>query len=111
MAFSHLKFLGYLDDKRSKIFPEVQTAKEYGINVEGTSRNFIIVPKGVSKPIGERLHGIMSQVIEDPEFEKKLAGLANEAYYEDSEGSKAFLKEWYDTTKKLYEMFGMIKKK
>lgn len=106
-----LKILCYISDKRSKVLPNVPTSKEYGFNVSGGSRHFIIVPNGVPKPISEKLNGIMKKVIQDPEFVKRLAALANDAYYEDSETCTAFLGEWYKTAGKLYEMLGMIKKK
>lgn len=106
-----VKILCYISDKRSTILPKVPTSKENGFEVAGGSRHFIIVPNGVPKPTREKLHGIMKNIIEDPEFGKRLAALGNQAYYEDSETSTAFLKEWYKTAGGLYKKLGMIKKK
>jgi len=105
-----LKILCYFGDKRSKIFPNVPTAKEQGIDVVGESRHFIIVPNGVPVPVRERLNGLLKKTIEDPEFEKKLFELANEAKYEDAEASKRWMKEWYKISGELYDMLGMKKR-
>jgi len=105
-----LKILCYFGDKRSKTLPNVPTAKEQGIDVSGGSKHFIIVPNGVPVPVRERLNGLLKKTIEDPEFEKKLSELANEANYEDAEASKRWLKEWYKTSGELYDMLGMRKR-
>ena len=105
-----LKLLCYFGDKRSKTLPNVPTAKEQGIDVSGKSRHFIIVPNGVPVPVREKLNGLLKKTIEDPEFETKLTELANEAYYEDAEASKDWMKEWYKTSGELYDMLGMKKR-
>jgi tripartite-type tricarboxylate transporter receptor subunit TctC len=105
-----LKVLCSISEERSKIMPNVPTSKEYGFNVSGGSRHFVIVPNGVPKPIKEKLHGIIKNVVQDPEFIKRLAALGNNAYYETPDKSTAFLKEWYKTTEGLYKKLGMLKK-
>ena len=106
-----LKILCYMSDKRSKLLPKVPTAKEQGFSVEGNDRHYILVPNGVPKPVREKLSVLMKKVIQDPEFENKLAALGNSASYMDSESSRAFIKEWYKTSGRLYEQLGMIRKK
>lgn len=106
-----LKILTLMGDRRSEVFPKVPIAKEDGFHVKGASTHFIIVPNGVPKPIREKLYVLMEQVTQDPEFVNRLAALGTDVLFMDSETSTDFLKDWYKTSKKLYEMLGMIKKK
>jgi tripartite-type tricarboxylate transporter receptor subunit TctC len=105
-----MKVICVFSDRRSKAIPDVPTAKEQGFNVSGGASHFIVVPNNVPGPVRTRLDALMKKIIEDPDFQKRTTELGYTAFYEDSETSKDFVKEWYKVSGELYDALGMKKR-
>ncbi len=66
-----LRILGIFADQRLAKFPDVKTAKEQGLKFDGTMWRGIMVPKGTSKEIINKLDNIFKQCMNDQDFIKK----------------------------------------
>jgi len=105
-----MKVLCVFSEKRSKALPNVPTAKELGFDVAGGSTHFIIVPNGTPQSIQDKLDQMVRKIDADPEFQKRTLELGYSPYYKDSKGARAFVKDWYESSSKIYEVLGLKKK-
>ena len=105
-----MKVLCVFAETRSKALPQVPTAKELGYDVAGGSTHFVIVPNGTPQEVRGKLNELVKKVEDDPEFQQKTIELGYSAAYKDAETSKAFLKEWYDTAGKMFDILGLKKR-
>ena len=76
-----LRVLGILGDSRLPKFPDVQTAKEQGMDFKVTMWRGVIVPKDTPAPMIAQIHDIFKKCMEDPDFKKKAEELSVELKY------------------------------
>ena len=76
-----LRVLGILGDSRLPKFPDVQTAKEQGMDFKVTMWRGILVPKDTSSALIAQIHDAFKKCMDDPEFQKKAAELSVELKY------------------------------
>ena len=89
-----LRVLAALSAKRDTAFPEVQTAREQGINVGAELWRGIAVPKGTPKKIIARLEDAIRKTVANPEFVKSCERLAvNPAFLPVAEFGKVVARE------------------
>lgn len=105
-----MKVLCVFDENRSKALPNVPTAKELGYDVAGGSTHFLIVPNGTSPSVQDKLDQMIRKIEADPDFQKRTVELGYSPYYKDPKAARAFVKEWYETSAKIYELLGLKKK-
>jgi tripartite-type tricarboxylate transporter receptor subunit TctC len=105
-----MKVLCVFDENRSKALPNVPTAKELGYDVSGGSTHFVIVPNGTPQSALDKLDQMVRKIEADPEFPKRTVELGYSPYYKDPKAARAFVKEWYETSGKIYEILGLKKK-
>ena len=101
-----LRVLGILGDSRLPKFPDVQTAKEQGMDFKVTMWRGVIVPKDTPAPMIAQIHDIFKKCMEDPDFKKKAEELSVELKYMNSADFGKFLLAEDDRYKNL-----MIKEK
>jgi tripartite-type tricarboxylate transporter receptor subunit TctC len=104
------RILVSLDDSRNSSFPDLQTAKEAGIDVTCILEFSIIGPKGLSPEIVSVLHGFFKQALDDPNFRKTMANRYFEIAYEGPEGLKKRLLQDYDMYGAVVEELNLGKK-
>jgi tripartite-type tricarboxylate transporter receptor subunit TctC len=105
-----LKVLCVFGDERSKSLPGAPTAKEQNFDISGGASHFILFPNGVPPAVRDKMDSIMKKVIEDPDFQKRTSELGYTAFYRNAEGAKAFIRDWYALSEKLYSSLGMKKR-
>jgi len=105
-----MKVLCVFAENRSKALPNVPTAKELGYDVAGGSTHFIIVPNGTPPSAQQKLDQLIQKIEADPDFQKMTVDLGYSAYYKDAKASKAFMKDWYETSGKMFDILGLKKK-
>ncbi|OCN00292.1 hypothetical protein A7X67_09520 [Clostridium sp. W14A] len=66
------RVLCVFSDKRSDLYPEVQTAKEQGYDLEAQRVYFLAFPKGTDPAITSKMNDAMKQVSEMPEYKKAV---------------------------------------
>jgi tripartite-type tricarboxylate transporter receptor subunit TctC len=91
-----------MDRERSKFYADVPTSAEMGYpSVISSSTRGIVGPKGVPKPIVQKLQVILKKAMENPEHMEKMdkAGLAVKVMMED-EYSK-YIMSLHERVKKL----------
>ena len=76
-----LRVLGILGDSRLPKFPNVQTAKEQGMDFKVTMWRGVIVPKDTPAPMIAQIHDIFKKCMDDPDFKKKAEELSVELKY------------------------------
>jgi len=68
----NVRMLAVALDQRHKLFPDVPTFKEKGIDLVGGAHRGVAVPKGTPEAAREKLSSLFSQVNNDPAFRKKM---------------------------------------
>ena len=62
------RIIAVMDDKRSEIVPDVETAKEQGVPVSMTATRGFVAPAGIDKDVADTLDKLVADVMSDPEF-------------------------------------------
>jgi len=101
-----LRILGIFGDARLPKFPNVQTAKEQGIDFKVTMWRGILAPKDTPPALLTQIHDIFKKCMEDPDFKKKAEELSVELKYMNQADFGKFLTAEDDRYKNL-----MIKEK
>lgn len=76
-----LRILGVFGDSRLPKFPNVQTAKEQGLDFKVTMWRGILAPKDTPPALIGQIHDIFKKCMEDPDFKKKTEKLSVELKY------------------------------
>jgi tripartite-type tricarboxylate transporter receptor subunit TctC len=105
-----LRLLSTFGQARSPSFPDVPTWNELGYKVSVIHMAGLVAPKGLPKPIVDKLHGAFKQAMEEPEFKRVMKDLEMAIVYRNPEDlGKAFI----DLTgyyKDLVKQIGLDKK-
>jgi tripartite-type tricarboxylate transporter receptor subunit TctC len=104
-----MRLLASLSDTRWKWVPDVPTAKESGYDVEMSGWMGFGAPKGVPKPILDRLREAFKEASQDPEFLHNLEKFYMIPDYKSGEDYKKVLREDSKMNEKLLMEFGLHK--
>ena len=73
-----LRILATSGSVRSPLLPDVPTFKELGYPIEGNGWTAIYAPGGTPRPVVERLHRALADVLKQPDVRQKLTNLGFE---------------------------------
>lgn len=65
--------LGVLSAERNPLIPDLQTAKEQGLDIEFSKTFFFALPKGTPKEIIDKFSKALENVTKNPEYQKEAA--------------------------------------
>jgi tripartite-type tricarboxylate transporter receptor subunit TctC len=88
-----VKVLGLMDGERSKMYPNIPTLKEQGIDVVFGTWRGMALPKGVDPAIKDILAKAIKAAQEDPAFIATAAKFNLKLAYQGPEDFTAFLKQ------------------
>jgi tripartite-type tricarboxylate transporter receptor subunit TctC len=97
-------------DRRSPNFPNVPTLKESGYNVVETCPIEIFGPKGIPKPVVDKLHDSFRKALDGQDFLAVLKNLDMPLLYTDPAESERFVRRDSEKYKKLVQKLGLEKK-
>jgi len=101
VASGQWKALAILNDERSKVSPQVPTAKEQGFNAVYPTRHVFYMPKGTDPRIVDVWDKALTQLNQDPAFVKEIFDVvAGYAKYVNAAESKKILDDFYPILKK-----------
>jgi tripartite-type tricarboxylate transporter receptor subunit TctC len=78
-----VKAIAMLAPERSKILPDLPTAREGGVNVDAYTWNAIFLPNNTPEPIAKKLHDAAVEAMKSPQVREKLEGLGVAVVKED----------------------------
>jgi tripartite-type tricarboxylate transporter receptor subunit TctC len=78
-----VKAIAMLSPERSKVLPDLPTAKESGVDVTAYTWNAIFLPKGTPEPIVKKLNDAAREAMKTPAVREKLEGLGVAVVTED----------------------------
>jgi len=78
-----VKAIAMLAPQRSKILPDLPTAREGGVNVDAYTWNAIFLPNNTPEPVAKRLHDAAVEAMKSPQVREKLDGLGVTVVAED----------------------------
>jgi tripartite-type tricarboxylate transporter receptor subunit TctC len=88
-----LRALGVTAVKRSPLIPDVPTAQEQGLKgYSSYNWNGILAPAGTPRAIVDRLHGVLSKALSDPEMHKQMVAIGYEVAGDGPAEYAAFIK-------------------
>jgi tripartite-type tricarboxylate transporter receptor subunit TctC len=96
------------DDHRNPKFPNVPTFKEKGYPGKGGVWQKICAPKGLSKPIYDRLVEALQKTFHDPEFAPMLSKAEIDPVYFTPEESNKKTKEEYTISYEILKRLGLL---
>ncbi|MEW6265429.1 MAG: tripartite tricarboxylate transporter substrate binding protein [Thermodesulfobacteriota bacterium] len=95
--------------ERSARFPQVRTFKEIGYNIAWPAPIHIFGPKGIPKPVVEKLHAAFKKTMDNTEFKTTLKQLDMPALYMNPGDTQKFLTTEYDRIDKIVKKLGLDK--
>jgi tripartite-type tricarboxylate transporter receptor subunit TctC len=90
-----IRILGIPSDKRTALFPEVQTFKEQGFDVTRSEYHVIVAPKGTPDKVAQTLQDMVKKITDDPAFKKFAEDNGQILDYKDMAGTRAQLETDY----------------
>ncbi len=106
----NLKILGVMSAERDKIFPDVPTFKEQGVDVEFYTWRGLGLPKGVPAAIKAKIADSYKKAFDSPEFQDFAAKAALNLSYQDSAAFSKFLDQNYKDVEAVMKNLGLAKK-
>lgn len=106
----NLKILGVMSAERDKIFPDVPTFKEQGVNVEFYTWRGLGLPKGVPPAIKAKLTDAFKKAMDTPAFKELAAKASLNLAYQDSAEFSKFLDQNYKDVEAVMKSIGLAKK-
>jgi tripartite-type tricarboxylate transporter receptor subunit TctC len=70
-----VKAIAMLAPQRSKILPDLPTAREGGVNVDAYTWNALFLPNTTPEPVAKKLHDAAVEAMKSPQVREKLDGL------------------------------------
>lgn len=105
-----LRLLVTYGQHRSARYPQVPTLKESGYDISYPSPLEIFGPKGMPKPIVQKLHDSFKKGMDDPEFQAVLEKLDMPLIYFNSEDCEKALRQESERIGKIVKKLGLQKK-
>ncbi|WP_263770963.1 tripartite tricarboxylate transporter substrate binding protein [Propionivibrio soli] len=106
----NLKLLGVMSADRDKIFPDVPTFKEQGVDVQFYTWRGLGLPKGVPAPIKTKLADAFKKAYDSPEFQEFAAKASLNLAYQNSADFTKFLDQNYKDVEAVMKSLGLAKK-
>ena len=104
--FRLLATYGY---QRCARYPQVPTLREAGYNLVSPGPIGLIGPKGLPKPMVQRLHDAFKKAMDDPEFLAVMKSFDMNTLYLNSEDYEKFVREDSARIQKLVQKLGLNK--
>jgi tripartite-type tricarboxylate transporter receptor subunit TctC len=105
-----LKILGVMSAKRDKIFPDVPTFREQGVDVEFYTWRGLALPKGVPANIKAKISDAYKKAFDSKEFQEFAAKASLNLVYQDSANFAKFLDQNYKDVEAVMKNLGLTKK-
>ena len=103
-----LRLLAVYANKRLPGFPDCPTFKELGYNVGmRITTGALIGPKGMPRPVVEKLAGAFKTAMDDPKFKTAMKNFENQVLYRGPEELGKDIQEWSDTYGKLIKQLDL----
>jgi len=96
--------------QRSARYPEVPTLKEIGYGLVSPGPIGLIGPKGMAKPVVDKLHEAFKKAMDDPEFQAIMKKLDMTPLYLNSADYEKFVRQDSERIGKLVQKLGLQKK-
>jgi tripartite-type tricarboxylate transporter receptor subunit TctC len=106
----NLKILGVMSADRDKIFPDVPTFKEQGVDVQFYTWRGLGLPKGVPPAIKAKLTDAFKKAMDTPAFKELAAKASLNLAYQDSAEFSKFLDQNYKDVEAVMKSIGLAKK-
>ena len=106
----NLKILGVMAAERDKIFPNVPTFKEQGVDVQFATWRGLAFPKGVPAANRAKVADAYKKAFETKEFKEFAANAALTLNYQDSAAFTKFLDQNYKDVAAVMKGLGLSKK-
>jgi tripartite-type tricarboxylate transporter receptor subunit TctC len=104
--FRLLATYGY---QRSARYPQVPTLRELGFDLVSPGPIGLIGPKGLPKPMVQKLHDAFKKATEDPEFLTVMKSFDMTTLYLNSEDYEKFVRQDSERIQKLVQKLGLHK--
>jgi tripartite-type tricarboxylate transporter receptor subunit TctC len=104
-----LRLLALFSEKRSPRYPDVPTVKESGFNSSMLGVSGIIGPKGMPKPVVQRLDSAFKKALDDPEVLEVLKRFDSPVLYLNSDDYYKWAQQDFETSGKLVKKLGLDK--
>jgi tripartite-type tricarboxylate transporter receptor subunit TctC len=105
-----LKFLAIATEKRHPEMPSIPTLKELGVNVVYDVNRGIMVQKGASPEVIQKLSAACAAAAKEPEFAQAMKLQGTDVRYMDRAAYGKWLKQNDDLNKKLAQDLGLFKR-
>ena len=106
----NLKILGVMSADRDKIFPDVPTFKEQGVDVQFYTWRGLALPKGVPPAIKAKIADAYKKAFDSQEFKDFAAKASLNLAYQDSAEFAKFLDQNYKDVEAVMKNLGLAKK-
>ena len=106
----NLKILGVMSADRDKIFPDVPTFKEQGVDVQFYTWRGLGLPKGVPPAIKAKIADAYKKAFDSQEFKDFAAKASLNLAYQDSAEFAKFLDQNYKDVEAVMKSLGLAKK-
>jgi tripartite-type tricarboxylate transporter receptor subunit TctC len=103
-----LKALGVTSLARSPLLPEVATAQEQGVKgYSSYNWNGVLAPTGTPKAVIDRIHGVLSKSLNNPETRKQMEAIGYEVSGDGPAEYAAFIKSEMEKWAKVAKAAGI----
>jgi tripartite-type tricarboxylate transporter receptor subunit TctC len=106
----NLKILGVMSADRDKIFPDVPTFKEQGVDVQFYTWRGLGLPKGVPAAAKAKIVDAYKKAFDTPEFKEFAAKASLNLAYQDGAEFSKFLDQNYKDVEAVMKSLGLAKK-
>ncbi len=106
----NLKILGIMSAERDKVFPEVPTFIEQGINVQFYTWRGLALPKGVPAATKAKLTDAFKKAMDTQSFKDFAAKASLNLAYQDSADFSKFIEQNYKDVEAVMKGLGLAKK-
>lgn len=106
----NLKILGVMSAERDKIFPDVPTFKEQGVDVQFYTWRGLGLPKGVPPAVRAKIADAYKKAFDSQEFKEFAAKASLNLAYQDSAEFSKFLDQNYKDVEAVMKGLGLAKK-
>jgi tripartite-type tricarboxylate transporter receptor subunit TctC len=96
--------------QRLSRYPQVPCVKETGYNVVSSGIVAVMGPKGIPKPIVQRVHEAFHKAMDDPEFQAVMTKFDMGNLYLNPEDYEKFMRQDFEKIGKLVKTLGLDKK-
>ena len=108
MRAGKLKALGVTSLARSPLLPEIATAQEQGVKgYSSYNWNGVLAPAGTPRAIVDRIHGVLTRALTNPETRKQMEAIGYEVSGDGPAEYAAFIKAEMEKWAKVAKAAGI----